>query len=33
LFIKKLSGMTPEEYGKFVMASMAHGGDHDRILP
>lgn len=27
-FIKKLPGMTPEEYGKLVMASMAHGGHH-----
>jgi mono/diheme cytochrome c family protein len=27
-FIKKLPGMTPEEYGKLVMASMAQGGHH-----
>ena len=27
-FLKKLPGMTPEEYGKLVMAAMAHGGQH-----
>jgi mono/diheme cytochrome c family protein len=27
-FIEKLPGMTQEEYGKLIMASMAHGGDH-----
>jgi mono/diheme cytochrome c family protein len=33
-FIKKLPGMTPEEYGKLVMASMAQDGhDHDGDKP
>ena len=27
-FIEKLPGMTQEEYGKLIMASMAHGGHH-----
>jgi mono/diheme cytochrome c family protein len=27
-FIKKLPGMTPEEYGKLVMQAMSHGGQH-----
>ena len=27
-FIRKLPGITPEEYGKLVVASMAPGGDH-----
>jgi mono/diheme cytochrome c family protein len=27
-FMEKLPGMTPEEYGELVMASMAHGGHH-----
>jgi mono/diheme cytochrome c family protein len=27
-FIRKLPGMTPEEYGKLVVASMAQGGHH-----
>jgi mono/diheme cytochrome c family protein len=27
-FIKKLPGMTPEEYGKLVIASRAHGAHH-----
>ena len=25
-FLKKLPGMTPEEYAKLIMASMQHGG-------
>ena len=29
-FIEKLPGMTPEEYGKLVMASIAYGGHHHR---
>jgi mono/diheme cytochrome c family protein len=29
-FIEKLPGMTPEQYGKLIMASMAHGGHHHR---
>src|SRR5262249_42518674 len=29
-FIKKLPGMTPEEYAKLVMASKAQGGHHHR---
>ena len=29
-FIEKLPGMTPEEYGKLVMASIAHGGHQHR---
>lgn len=28
-FIKKLPGMTPEAYGKLVMAAMGHGAHHD----
>ena len=28
VFIEKLPGMTQEEYGKLIMASMAHGGHH-----
>ena len=27
-FLKKLPGMTPEEYGKLVMQVMSHGGQH-----
>jgi mono/diheme cytochrome c family protein len=27
-FVKKLPGMTPEEYGKLVMQAMQHGGQH-----
>jgi mono/diheme cytochrome c family protein len=29
VFLRKLPGMTPEEYAKLVMASMAHGGVHE----
>lgn len=28
-FLKKLPGMTPEEYGKLVMQVMSHGGQHN----
>ena len=28
-FLRKLPGMTPDEYAKLVMASMAHGGVHE----
>ena len=27
-FLKKLTGMSPEEYGKLVMQVMSHGGQH-----
>jgi mono/diheme cytochrome c family protein len=29
VFLRKLPGMTPDEYAKLVMASMAHGGVHE----
>lgn len=28
-FLKRLPGMTPEAYGKLVMAAMGHGAQHD----
>ena len=31
-FVKKLPGMSAQEYGELVKASMAHGGHHDHVV-